>query len=74
MAKATGPAAGEAPMECVRTLAGVEMPRILYGTAWKKERTRDLVVQAVLAGFRGKWMTHICDRIFSLIASDSVVS
>ena len=25
----------------------------LYGTAWKKERTSDLVVAAVLAGFRG---------------------
>uniref|UniRef100_A0A914C1S1 NADP-dependent oxidoreductase domain-containing protein n=1 Tax=Acrobeloides nanus TaxID=290746 RepID=A0A914C1S1_9BILA len=29
------------------------MPRIIYGTAWKKERTTDLVVKAVLAGFRG---------------------
>lgn len=29
------------------------MPKILYGTAWKKERTADLVVKAVLAGFRG---------------------
>ena len=30
----------------VTTLAGVKMPAILYGTAWKKERTTDLVVQA----------------------------
>ena len=29
------------------------MPRLIYGTAWKKERTTDLVVQAILAGFRG---------------------
>ncbi|KAJ9123217.1 hypothetical protein QFC22_001411 [Naganishia vaughanmartiniae] len=29
------------------------MPKIVYGTAWKKERTTDLVVKAVLAGFRG---------------------
>jgi hypothetical protein len=29
------------------------MPSILYGTAWKKERTCDLVVEAVRAGFRG---------------------
>ncbi|KAK1922052.1 NADP-dependent oxidoreductase domain-containing protein [Papiliotrema laurentii] len=29
------------------------MPRIMYGTAWKKERTTDLVVQAIRAGFRG---------------------
>jgi len=37
----------------VTTRAGVEMPWIVYGTAWKKERTADLVAQAVLAGFRG---------------------
>ncbi|MGR9073444.1 MAG: aldo/keto reductase family protein [Gammaproteobacteria bacterium] len=30
-----------------------EMPGIIYGTAWKKERTEELVVKAVLAGFRG---------------------
>jgi diketogulonate reductase-like aldo/keto reductase len=35
------------------TSAGVKMPRIIYGTAWKKDRTADLVVKAVLAGFRG---------------------
>ncbi|UCD31288.1 MAG: aldo/keto reductase [Desulfobacterales bacterium] len=35
------------------TAAGVKMPRIIYGTAWKKDRTADLVVQAVQAGFRG---------------------
>ncbi len=29
------------------------MPRILYGTAWKAERTADLVEQAFEAGFRG---------------------
>ncbi|MGR7995396.1 aldo/keto reductase family protein [Xanthobacter sp. ZOL 2024] len=33
--------------------AGVRMPRLLYGTAWKKERTADLVAQALRAGFRG---------------------
>jgi diketogulonate reductase-like aldo/keto reductase len=35
------------------TSAGVEMPPVIYGTAWKKERTADLVVQAIQAGFRG---------------------
>ena len=35
------------------TSAGVKMPRIIYGTAWKKERTADLVVKAIQAGFRG---------------------
>ena len=29
------------------------MPSLIYGTAWKKEQTRDLVVQAISAGFRG---------------------
>jgi diketogulonate reductase-like aldo/keto reductase len=29
------------------------MPRMLYGTAWKAERTADLVQQAVKNGFRG---------------------
>jgi len=37
----------------VKTLGGVQMPKLIYGTAWKKERTADLVVQAVRAGFRG---------------------
>ena len=32
---------------------GMEMPPIMYGTAWKKERTAELVVQAVREGFRG---------------------
>jgi diketogulonate reductase-like aldo/keto reductase len=35
------------------TLAGVKMPRMIYGTAWKKDRTADLVVKAVQTGFRG---------------------
>ncbi|KAL2160219.1 hypothetical protein VTH06DRAFT_1392 [Thermothelomyces fergusii] len=30
-----------------------EMPAMMYGTAWKKERTADLVYQAIKAGFRG---------------------
>jgi diketogulonate reductase-like aldo/keto reductase len=29
------------------------MPRLLYGTAWKKEKTADLVTTAVKYGFRG---------------------
>ncbi|TDL26104.1 Aldo/keto reductase [Rickenella mellea] len=30
----------------------MSLPQILYGTAWKKERTSALVVEAVLQGFR----------------------
>jgi len=37
----------------ITTGAGVQMPRMIYGTAWKKERTADLVERAVKAGFRG---------------------
>jgi len=32
---------------------GVNMPWLIYGTAWKKERTADLVVKAIQAGFKG---------------------
>ncbi len=35
------------------TPAGVKMPRIIYGTAWKKDRTAELVVKAIQAGFGG---------------------
>jgi len=31
----------------------VRVPKILYGTAWKKERTAALVEQAITLGFRG---------------------
>jgi diketogulonate reductase-like aldo/keto reductase len=31
----------------------MQMPPIIYGTAWKKERTESLVAQALRAGFRG---------------------
>jgi diketogulonate reductase-like aldo/keto reductase len=39
--------------EWFTTSAGVQVPWIVYGTAWKQDRTADLVVQAILAGFRG---------------------
>ena len=29
------------------------VPALIYGTAWKKERTADLVYQALISGFRG---------------------
>ncbi len=31
----------------------MSIPRILYGTAWKKQRTEALVSQAIASGFRG---------------------
>jgi diketogulonate reductase-like aldo/keto reductase len=39
--------------DSVLSASGVRMPRILYGTAWKKERTAAMVEQAVTLGFRG---------------------
>ncbi|KAK3946172.1 NADP-dependent oxidoreductase domain-containing protein [Diplogelasinospora grovesii] len=35
------------------TTHGTQIPAMLYGTAWKKERTADLVYEAIKAGFRG---------------------
>ena len=32
---------------------GVRVPRFLYGTAWKEDRTRPLTELALAAGFRG---------------------
>ena len=40
-------------LKWLTTAAGVKMPRLIYGTAWKKERTADLVVKAIQAGFKG---------------------
>lgn len=38
----------------VTTLAGIQMPKLIYGTAWKKEHTADFVLDALRAGFRGE--------------------
>jgi diketogulonate reductase-like aldo/keto reductase len=35
------------------TLDGVRVPRFLYGTAWKEERTQELTELALRQGFRG---------------------
>jgi diketogulonate reductase-like aldo/keto reductase len=35
------------------TIDGVRVPRMLYGTAWKEERTRGLTELALRQGFRG---------------------
>jgi diketogulonate reductase-like aldo/keto reductase len=37
----------------IRSIAGVRVPRILYGTAWKKSDTESLVRTAIRVGFRG---------------------
>ncbi|OXA52377.1 uncharacterized oxidoreductase YtbE [Folsomia candida] len=35
------------------TISSVRMPRLIYGTAWKKGATAELVITAIRAGFRG---------------------
>jgi diketogulonate reductase-like aldo/keto reductase len=37
----------------INTFDGLAMPGIIYGTAWKKARTAELVEKALVAGFRG---------------------
>jgi len=38
---------------CITSAEGVRVPRILYGTAWKKADTARLVTLAIETGFRG---------------------
>lgn len=52
-AKDVAPARGAEDPGRIVSASGVAMPRIIYGTAWKKERTADLVEMALRAGFRG---------------------
>ncbi|HEY8099036.1 MAG TPA: aldo/keto reductase [Methylobacter sp.] len=41
------------PKDFLTSTYGVRIPRIIYGTAWKKDRTAALVEQAIGLGFRG---------------------
>lgn len=41
------------PKDFLTSAYGVPIPRIIYGTAWKKDRTEALVEQAIGLGFRG---------------------
>lgn len=40
-------------MHYITTNQNLQIPSMLYGTAWKKERTADLVALALESGFRG---------------------
>lgn len=40
-------------MENITSLSGAHLPCIIYGTAWKGDRTAELVTQAIKLGFRG---------------------
>lgn len=44
--------AGSSPAAAAVAIEGAAMPPLLYGTAWKKERTADLVELAIRTGFR----------------------
>jgi len=41
------------PNDFFSSAYGVRIPKIIYGTAWKKDRTAALVKQAINLGFRG---------------------
>ena len=34
-------------------IEGIQVPQIFYGTAWKEDRTKNLVTLALEQGFRG---------------------
>lgn len=57
-----------------RTFAidGVVMPRLIYGTAWKEDRTRDLTAQALAAGFRGVDTANQRKHYFEAGAGDAI--
>jgi len=40
-------------MNYITTNENIKMPTMIYGTAWKKEQTSELVYQAISCGFRG---------------------
>lgn len=41
------------PLSVPSTKQAVKVPRLVYGTAWKKDQTAALVSQAIRSGFRG---------------------
>ena len=43
----------QTPTASVVSIYGVPVPGIIYGTAWKREQTAELVAQAIGLGFRG---------------------
>jgi diketogulonate reductase-like aldo/keto reductase len=44
---------GKVMLERHRSIEGIRVPRILYGTAWKEQRTQSLTQLALQQGFRG---------------------
>ena len=40
------------PLQTTFSVQSIQVPRLLYGTAWKEERTKALTISALAAGFR----------------------
>ena len=40
------------PSDRTCNVRGVAVPRLMYGTAWKEDRTQALVLKAIATGFR----------------------
>lgn len=58
----------------LRTLRGFPVPALLYGTAWKEERTRQLTEQAIAAGFRGIDTANQRKHYFEAAVGEAVVA
>lgn len=46
-------ASGAVAVKAGSAAAAAAMPKLMYGTAWKKEKTTGLVLEALKQGFRG---------------------
>ena len=53
---------------------GVNIPRFLYGTAWKEDRTRALVELAIAEGFRGIDTANQRKHYFEAAAGEAVAA
>lgn len=57
---------------------GMKIPTFLYGTAWKEDKTRDSVLQAIEAGFRGidtaNQRRHYCEAAVGEAVLDAIKS
>lgn len=58
----------------IRTLRGVPVPGLLYGTAWKEGHTRKLTAQAIAAGFRGIDTANQRKHYFEAAVGEAVVA
>lgn len=66
----------------VSTLSGIKIPKIVYGTAWKKEKTKDCVLKAIFCGFRAidtacqpkHYQEHLVGEAIKEVLSEKIVS